>query len=64
MNIGKNVGDDWLVANFGNDSKMQEWILTTDHVHVSEYEGSAEDDAMFCALAKSVMSELLERIGA
>lgn len=64
INIMKNWGDDWCIASFGADSKRREWILTTDHVRCSEYEGDAEDDAMFCALAKSLMPELLKRLDA
>lgn len=63
ININKHVGEDWLVASFGADPKGRQWILTTDAVPCSQHEGNAEDDALFCALAKSVMVELLERLG-
>jgi len=33
----ENIGDNWLVADFGVDSNTgKHYILTTDHIHASE----------------------------
>ncbi len=58
----KNDGENWLIAPFGHDDKGASWFLTTDHVHCSEYSGDAESDAKFCALAKTLMPLLIERL--
>ncbi len=58
----KNDGSNWLLASFGADEHGTKWFVTTDGVHVSEYCGSAEGDARFTALAKTLMPLLIERL--
>ncbi len=60
VNTIKSLGDDWLLASFGNDQNNVQWILTTDHVRASEYEGDAESDARFCALARRLIPALID----
>lgn len=62
VNTKANIGQDWLLASFGNDQHCVEWILTTDRVRASEYEGDAESDAQFCALAKRLVPALIDAL--
>jgi len=32
----ENMGDNWMIADFGVDDDGKNYILTTDHVHASE----------------------------
>ncbi len=34
--LGRGVGDDWLLADFGEADDGTHYYLTTDHVHCSE----------------------------
>lgn len=33
----KNIGENWLIANFGLDEDGEQYIVTTNHIHASEY---------------------------
>ena len=54
----RNIADNWIVANLGNDMSGKNWWITTDHVHASEVVGSSKVDGklivellnMFCNL--------------
>jgi hypothetical protein len=60
--VDNNCGDNWLIASFGEDQDGKHWYLTTDYVRASEYCCDAESDAKFCALAKTLMPLLIERL--
>ena len=50
--LKKNIGENWFIADFGQDANGNEYILTTDNVHASEVgmlSGGAEWDAELCA---------------
>lgn len=60
--IIENLGNNWHLAGFGESHNGGNWILTTDHVRCSEYNGDAEADAKFCALARNLMPQLIEEL--
>lgn len=49
-----NIGDNWMVADFGADADGKHYILTTDHLHASEAgeftEGAKADAELVCKL--------------
>ena len=49
-----NIGDNWMIADFGVDQDGKHYILTTDHVHASELhqysDGPKNDAEMVCKL--------------
>lgn len=58
----KNVGENWLVATFGQDSDG-DWIVTTDGLRASRSNGAtAKDDATFCAHAREDVPRLVGEV--
>lgn len=49
-----NVGDNWLIADFGMDQDGKHYILVTDRIHASDLHmvsgGAKEDAERVCAL--------------
>ena len=56
----ENVGQNWMIANFGRDSAGAGHILTTYGVHASEVRLCPEADSTFCALARTLLPLLIE----
>ncbi len=60
----ENVGENWLVANFGMDEDGKEYILTTNYVHASEYglvsDGAKGDCELVAALLNAYRNGLIE----
>ena len=56
VDVIKNIGDNWLIADFGADEDGEHYILTTDRVHASESDevmlGAKEDAELVCRLLK------------
>lgn len=62
-------GQDWLVGTFGTaqhrdengkvTNKEDTVYLTTDHVHASEVDGDALDDAEWCARVRKLLPKLV-----
>lgn len=52
IDIIENLGDNWLIADFGADYDGENYILTTDHIHATEVgylSDGAKADAELCA---------------
>jgi hypothetical protein len=63
IDLSKNVGNNWLVAEFGGDDDGHSYIVTTDNVHASELEGhGAKADAEFVAAARVALPVLIEAV--
>ena len=63
VDVAHNAGDNWLIADFGHsDQERADIILTTDGVHASEFCGSPEDDAVFCAQARQDIPDMVAEI--
>lgn len=52
------VGENWLIATFGDDREGVGHILTTDRVHASEATSNPEADAAFFALVRNHWPEI------
>lgn len=56
VDVIENIGENWMIADFGADEDGKHYILTTDHVRCSEYHeisGGAKYDAeLVCRLLK------------
>ena len=54
VDIVENLGDNWLIADFGKDEDGKNYILTTTDIHVSEFadvsSGAKGDAELVCRL--------------
>jgi hypothetical protein len=49
----ENEGHNWLIASLGASEDGKDYIVTTDGVHASEYDGDAKSDAEFIVWARN-----------
>ena len=52
----KNIGDNWLVADFGMDDSNEEYILTTNCVRASEYADYSKGAKGDCELVAELLN--------
>lgn len=59
----ENIGDNWLIADFGTDMDGKNYILSTNYVHASEShqytKGAKEDAELVCALLNRIYHETI-----
>ena len=65
VNTIENLGDDWLMADFGTDQDGKHYIVTTNHIHASDtadiLRGAKEDAELVCRLLNEHFSRLAEK---
>lgn len=57
VDVMDNFGDNWLIADFGVDVDGKTYILTTDHVHASEYHIFSEGPKADAELVATLLNE-------
>lgn len=59
LNTADNIGEDWLICSLGHGWDGNDYIVTTDRVRASEYDGDAKDDGECIVSAKKDLESLL-----
>ena len=57
VDVIENVGENWLIADFGKDEDGKHYILTTNYIHASElmlYSMGAKED---CRLVSQLLNK-------
>ena len=58
----ENSGENWLIVDFGCDENGDKYIVTTDHVHASEFEAHTPKEYAEVFVKTPKMQELLEEV--